>query len=159
MSNINTQTTGALSAEMKTYYGMELLENAKPALVHNQFAATRGVPVGGGKTVEWRKFGSFEKALTPLTEGVTPDGSGISVSYITKELSQYGDYTTVSDMLGGVKATIWDFDCDFGNAKVYLSEESGYPLRMEADVYGNRVIISFSRFAPLSENNNTAQTR
>ena len=99
MSNINTQTTGALSAEMKTYYGMELLENAKPALVHNQFAATRGVPVGGGKTVEWRKFGSFEKALTPLTEGVTPDGSGISVSYITKELSQYGDYTTVSDML------------------------------------------------------------
>ena len=99
MSNMNTQTTSALSAEMKTYYGMELLENAKPALVHNQFAATRGVPVGGGKTVEWRKFGAFDKALTPLTEGVTPDGSGISVSYITKELAQYGDYTTVSDML------------------------------------------------------------
>ena len=37
----NTQTTGGLSAEMKTYYGMELLENAKPQLVHNQFAATR----------------------------------------------------------------------------------------------------------------------
>ncbi|MBQ2997017.1 MAG: N4-gp56 family major capsid protein [Oscillibacter sp.] len=98
-TNMNTQTTAALSAEMKTYYGMELLENAKPALVHNQFAATRGVPVGGGKTVEWRKFGAFDKALTPLTEGVTPDGSGISVSYITKELAQYGDYTTVSDML------------------------------------------------------------
>ena len=95
----NTQTTGGLSAEMKTYYGMELLENAKPQLVHNQFAATKGLPVGGGKTVEWRKFGAFDKALTPLTEGVTPDGSGISVSYITKELAQYGDYTTVSDML------------------------------------------------------------
>ena len=95
----NTQTTGGLSAEMKTYYGMELLENAKPQLVHNQFAATKGLPTGGGKTVEWRKFGAFDKALTPLTEGVTPDGSGISVSYITKELAQYGDYTTVSDML------------------------------------------------------------
>ena len=95
----NTQTTGGLSAEMKTYYGMELLENAKPQLVHNQFAATKGLPVGGGKTVEWRKFGAFDKALKPLTEGVTPDGSGISVSYITKELAQYGDYTTVSDML------------------------------------------------------------
>ncbi len=99
MSNNNIQTTAGLSAEMKTYYGMELLENAKPALVHNQFAATKPLPAGGGKTVEWRKFGSFEKALTPLTEGVTPDGSGITVSYITKELSQYGDYTTVSDML------------------------------------------------------------
>ena len=95
----NTQTTGGLSAEMKTYYGMELLENAKPQLVHNQFAATKGLPAGGGKTVEWRKFGAFDKALKPLTEGVTPDGSGISVSYITKELAQYGDYTTVSDML------------------------------------------------------------
>ena len=95
----NPQTTSGLSAEMKTYYGMELLETAKPALVHNQFAATKPLPVGGGKTVEWRKFGSFDKALTPLTEGVTPDGSGISVSYITKDLSQYGDYTTVSDML------------------------------------------------------------
>ena len=30
---------------------------------------------------------------------MTPDGSGISVSYITKELAQYGDYTTVSDLL------------------------------------------------------------
>ena len=97
--DMNTQTTGGLSAEMKTYYGMELLENAKPQLVHNQFTATKPLPVGGGKTVEWRKFGAFDKALTPLTEGVTPDGSGISVSYITKELSQYGDYTTVSDML------------------------------------------------------------
>ena len=95
----NTQTTASLSAEMKTYYGMELLENARPQLVHNQFAATKGLPVGGGKTVEWRKFGAFDKALKPLTEGVTPDGSGISVSYITKELAQYGDYTTVSDML------------------------------------------------------------
>ena len=98
-SNVQTTGTQSLSAEMKTYYGMELLENAKPALVHNQFAATKPLPVGGGKTVEWRKFGSFDKALTPLTEGVTPDGSGITVSYITKELSQYGDYTTVSDML------------------------------------------------------------
>ena len=98
-ADANTQTTGGLSAEMKTYYGMELLENAKPQLGHNQFAATKPLPVGGGKTVEWRKFGAFDKALTPLTEGVTPDGSGISVSYITKELAQYGDYTTVSDML------------------------------------------------------------
>ena len=94
----NTQTTGGLSAEMKTYYGMDLLENAKPQLVHNQFAATKGLPAGGGKTVERRKFGAFDKALKPLTEGVTPDGSGISVSYITKELAQYGDQVIYKDL-------------------------------------------------------------
>ena len=32
-SNVQTTGTQSLSAEMKTYYGMELLENAKPALV------------------------------------------------------------------------------------------------------------------------------
>ena len=42
----NPQTTASLSAEMKTYYGMELLENARPQLVHNQFAATKGLPEG-----------------------------------------------------------------------------------------------------------------
>ena len=82
-ADVNTQTTGGLSAEMKTYYGMELLENAKPQLVHNQFAATKPLPVGGGKTVEWRKFGAFDKALKPLTEGVTPDGSGRAVYLCT----------------------------------------------------------------------------
>ena len=38
-SNVQTTGTQSLSAEMKTYYGMELLENAKPALVHNQASA------------------------------------------------------------------------------------------------------------------------
>ena len=88
-----------LSGELKTFYDTELLENARVELVYAQFAKKQPLPRGRGKTVEWRKFGSFEKALTPLTEGVTPDGSGISVSYITKELAQYGDYTTVSDLL------------------------------------------------------------
>ena len=43
----NTQTTGGLSAEMKTYYGMELLDNAKPQLVHNQALAHRRRQDGG----------------------------------------------------------------------------------------------------------------
>ena len=95
----NTQTSNDLSAEMKTYYGMELLESAKPQLVHNQFAATKGMPVGGGKTVEWRKFGSFDKALTPLTEGVTPAGQALNVTTVTAEVHQYGGWVPLTDML------------------------------------------------------------
>ena len=98
-ADANTQTTGGLTAEMKTYYGMELLENAKPQLVHNQFAATKPLPVGGGKTVEWRKFGAFDKALTPLTEGVTPDGQALNVTTITSDLHQYGGWTPLTDVL------------------------------------------------------------
>ena len=98
-ADVNTQTTGGLSAEMKTYYGMELLENAKPQLVHNQFAATKPLPVGGGKTVEWRMFGCFDKALTPLTEGVTPNGQALNVTTITSDLHQYGGWTPLTDQL------------------------------------------------------------
>ena len=98
-SNVQTTGTQSLSAEMKIYYGMELLENAKPALVHNQFAATKPLPVGGGKTVEWRKFGSFDKALTPLTEGVTPNAQALTVTPMTATVKQYGGWAAITDVL------------------------------------------------------------
>ena len=94
----NTQTTAGLSAEMKTYYGMELLENAKPQLVHNQFAATKGLPAGGGKTVEWRKWNTLEDAGA-LTEGVIPTGQKFGQSAVTQAVTQYGTYVSVSDQL------------------------------------------------------------
>ena len=107
MMNFNIQlfadnlqnTTVTMSKEMKTFYEKRLIDQAEPRLVHDQFADYYPVPQNGGKTIEFRKYDSLPKATTPLTEGVTPDGSGISVSYITKDLAQYGDYTTVSDML------------------------------------------------------------
>lgn len=101
MANPNTNTTGSayLSPEMKTYYDTELLENAKAALVHSKFGKKQPLPANKGKTVEWRKFTSYGKATTPLTEGVTPDGNTMEVTAITATIAQYGDYTTVSDVL------------------------------------------------------------
>lgn len=96
-----TQTTllADLSPEMKTFYSMELLEEAKPNLVHNQFNKHVPLPAGKGKTIEWRKFSNFDKATTPLTEGVTPDGHGLVVSTVTATVDQYGDWSRVSDVL------------------------------------------------------------
>lgn len=96
-----TQTTGtsSLSSEMKTYYNMELLDDAEPNLVHEQFGQKRPIPKGGGKTIEWRKFSSLGKATTPLTEGVTPAGNALTVSAITATINQYGDYIVQSDLL------------------------------------------------------------
>ena len=100
-ANPNTQTTGTgtLSDEMKTFYTKGFLDYAKPNLVHAQFAKKQPLPRNGGKTVEWRKMDNFKKALVPLTEGVTPDGTGVNVSAVTATVSQYGDYTTLSDVL------------------------------------------------------------
>ena len=95
------QTTGmtGLSAEMKTFYDMTLIDEAQANLVHDQFGQKRPIPPNGGKIIEFRKFAPLAKATTPLTEGVTPDGKQLSVSTVSAAVSQYGDYITQSDML------------------------------------------------------------
>lgn len=97
--NTNTTTQESLSVEMKTYYEKDLLEEAEPNLVHSQFADKYPIPAGKGKTIEFRKYNSLPKATTPLTEGVTPDGRSLSVENLTATVHQYGDYTTISDVL------------------------------------------------------------
>lgn len=100
-ANPNTQVTTqvSLSDEMKTYYEKRLISLAEPNLVHDQFADKYPIPQNGGKSIEFRKYDSLPKALTPLTEGVTPDGSSLSVSNIVATVKQYGAYITVSDIL------------------------------------------------------------
>lgn len=97
----SVQTTGAagLSAEMKTFYDMALIDEAQANLVHDQFGQKRPIPANGGKIIEFRKFAPLAKATTPLAEGVTPDGKQLSVSTVSAAVSQYGDYITQSDML------------------------------------------------------------
>lgn len=100
-ANANTNTTldEGLSVENKTYYDRNLIEAAQPHLVHNQFGQKRNIPRNGGKKIEFRQYASLPKALTPLTEGVTPDGSKLSVTAIEAEVAQYGNYVTLSDIL------------------------------------------------------------
>lgn len=91
--------TGGLSAEMKTFYDKTLISLAGPALVHDQFGQKRPIPQNGGRTIEFRKFSSLPKALTPITEGVTPAGNKLSVSTVTATVDQYGDYVEQTDLL------------------------------------------------------------
>ena len=97
----DTQTTDSshLSAEMKTFYDTALIRLAKPKLVHDQFGKKQGIPKNRGKKIEWRTFTSLPKALTPIVEGVTPDGSKIDASAVTATVAQYGDYIPYSDLL------------------------------------------------------------
>ncbi len=97
--SFNATTDAGLSPENKTYYEKVLLESTKPNLVHNQFGQKRSIPKRGGKSIEWRKFSSLPKATTPLTEGVTPDGKKYSVTAVTANVAQFGDYVGITDIL------------------------------------------------------------
>ena len=92
-------TGNDLSPEMKTFYDKALLYAAQAQLVHHQFGQKRPIPKNGGKTIEFRKFTPLAKALTPLTEGVTPAGNQLDVTAITATVSQYGDFIALSDVL------------------------------------------------------------
>lgn len=96
---MNTTGTDTLSAEMKEYYDKLLIKLTGPNLVHDQFAQKRNIPKNGGKIIEFRKFSPLPKALTPLTEGVTPNGQKMNVTSIKAEVKQYGDYVLLSDVI------------------------------------------------------------
>ena len=86
-AEVQTTLLPALSAEMKTFYDMTLIDEAQSNLVHDQFGQKRPIPKNGGKTIEFRKFAPLAKALTPITEGVTPDGKSLEVSMPIRNMS------------------------------------------------------------------------
>jgi len=97
--NTNVTTAEGMSPEMHTYYSDYLIDLAQPELVHDQFAQKHPIPKNGGKIIEFRKYDSLPKALTALTEGVTPDGQKLSMSVINATVAQYGGYIEMSDIL------------------------------------------------------------
>ena len=88
-----------LSPENQAYYDKQLIRYAQPKLVHQQFGQKRDIPAKAGQTINFRSFASLGKALTPLTEGVTPDGQNLTVTEMTAKPKQYGDFVSYTDYL------------------------------------------------------------
>lgn len=101
--NLNATTSNTtgndLSAEVRTFYDRNLLENAKPNLVYGQFGMERPIPKNGGQTINFRRFDKLAPATTPLTEGITPKGSKLNITQITATVKQYGAYYLLTDWL------------------------------------------------------------
>lgn len=91
-------TTDTLSNDMKQYYSDYLIDNAQPELIHAQFGVKVPIPQGNGKTVIFRKYKPYENAAE-LQEGVTPTGHSLTVTQENATVKQFGDYTTISDMV------------------------------------------------------------
>ena len=88
----------SLSQELKTFYDTELLENARVEMFYAQFGKKQPLPANHGKTVQWRKWNTFDRA-SQLQEGVIPTGQKFGVSTKTGSVNQYGTYAAVSDRL------------------------------------------------------------
>lgn len=77
----------------------ELIDILKQHLVWYKTSKVHSVVKGSNsKTVVFRGFNRLALALTPLNEGVTPAGSNLTMNSITAVLSQYGDFTYITDV-------------------------------------------------------------
>ena len=92
-------TYNDLSGEMKIFYSDYLIDMAEPELVHDQFGQKHPIPKNGGKTIEFRKYDPLPKMLTPLSEGVTPNGQKLNMGVIQATINQYGGFIELSDLL------------------------------------------------------------
>lgn len=120
---VNATNSEGLSPEMKTFYDKTLLHLAGPRLVHAQFGQKKPIPKNGGKTIEFRRFSKLPKALTPITEGVTPTGNKLNVTAITATVDQYGDYVEQTDML-----ELTSIDNTIVEATKELADQAGITL-------------------------------
>lgn len=96
---LNTTGSDGLSAEMKEFYSNYLIRMVLPELVHDQFGQTHDIPKHGGKVIEFRRYKPLGKALTPLAEGVTPEGQELNVTTVSATVKQYGAFTALTDVL------------------------------------------------------------
>lgn len=97
--NLNTTAVSTAPATKPQYYYDKVLLTVlrQTEWGFDKFAQKKQIPTGNGRTVNWRKLGKLTPALTPLTEGVTPDGETASKTNITGTVEQYGAYMAFSD--------------------------------------------------------------
>lgn len=102
---INTNTRAAINAtdsnaglKPDAYYDKILLEMLRQTnFMHRKFAKKKSLPKNFGDTVNFRRFEKLAVNVTPLTEGVSPDGKLASAESITATIAQYGDVMYFTD--------------------------------------------------------------
>lgn len=103
-----------ITPRQTAYSIANLLKRALPLLTIEKFGQTYVIPKNNTKVAKWRRYfiaggtGSYSGnagnynlplALTPLVEGVTPNGQQMANKDYTATLNQYGGYMEFSDVI------------------------------------------------------------
>jgi len=127
------QTIASVTQENKTFYDRTLLERLLPYLVYLKYGQKKPFNKNQGDTINFRRFNALAVATTPLTEGVVPSGSALSVTAVTATVAQYGDFVTVSD-----KLDMLGIDPVITETTQLLGEQAGLTL----DTVGRDIIVA-----------------
>ena len=94
----NTTMT-QIPAGVAAFYDKNILMRAVPFFVHDKFGVAKNLPSKDSESIKFRTYSNLAAASTPLTEGVTPSGSQLTVNDITATVVQYGDFVTLTDKI------------------------------------------------------------
>lgn len=92
-----TTTTSQVDPEVDLYFDNILLDRHEPYYVYGYFSQQRRIPQKNSKSAIFRRFENLADALTPLSEGVTPNPEQVSKFDVTATVSQYGKVVQLSD--------------------------------------------------------------
>jgi len=132
----NVTTTAVITQVVNTYLNRILLTKNKPKLIHELFADRYTMKANNGNNVSWRRYNQLATATAVITEGVTPPGKQLSKQDISAELSQYGDWVHITDVL--------EFTCENKILNVATSELNDQMHRTRDELVRNVLVSSAS---------------
>lgn len=91
---------GSLASDQQIFFSAKLLEVAVLQTVLDQFGDKDPIPSNSSKTIQFNRLEKLATAATPtqLTEGVSPDADGLSMSQYQAVAEQYGKLIRLSDL-------------------------------------------------------------
>ncbi len=95
--NLNTTSSYGVQPLYQPVLNRQLVCSAKTEMIHHQFGQKAKMEKGKGKIVAWDKMSPLPLAKTPLTEGITPEGTSMNISRVTGIPKQYGAYIATTD--------------------------------------------------------------
>jgi len=95
----NITTTNEVDPAIAVTYERTLLQAPRPEYIHNKFARRYSIKSKSGNTIKMRRYSLYSAATTPLTEGITPNGHKQAKVDLLAEVSQYGDFATITDVV------------------------------------------------------------
>ena len=90
---------GDISPRTAAFAAKKLLKRGLPFLVLEKFGQAQTLPAFNSKVVTFRRYTALPNTPVALTEGVTPSGQTLAKTDISSTLNQYGDKTTITDVV------------------------------------------------------------
>lgn len=91
---------GSLASDQQIFFSAKLLEVAVLTTVLDQFGDKDPIPSNSSKTIQFNRLEKLSTTTSPsqLTEGVSPDAQGLTMSQFQAVAEQYGILLRLSDL-------------------------------------------------------------